>query len=579
MTQDKINQDKTNQNIENNQIEPGKHYVSKTYIPIQMFRGFWAIILVLAVGGANLIGEFESISKFLGSINVSSFLIIIFVGGFVLLMAILFLVVFLSYKRLTWEITEDEIHIYKGIIVKKKSHIPYRRIHSVDINAKILDRIFGVVTLKMDTAAGSAGSEDARIPALDMRTAELLRTEIFKKKHEAEHRSEAKSAGQSGTVVGETNFLEGLNKENDNLRGLYAGTPGFNMDPDSEYRLSNKELIIYCIANGKVFAVVFAILFFVYQAYGFVNQVSQEAAKFATDVTQEVMNAGPIIIVIIAVIALIFSLVASFLTRALTYGNFVVKRYGARIEVSTGLVQKKSTGVAVERIQTLKIKQGLLSRILGYAEISIETASGMGPSGGNEQQQNPGVVLHPFIKKDRIDDFMEKMLVEFQDKPDELEGLSKLAMRRSIFRYEMWTVILFILPIMFMWYAFSKYGIFDELLPGGIAIINNSVWGVCIAAFILMPIIGWGAWKGRAYGRNQKYLALGNGVLSRNKIYIPKIKIQYANVKQNPFQKRVNLTTVVANTAALGSSNQSLKDVDVDRANEYLDWIEHKKRA
>lgn len=564
---------------DNQRIEPGKHHVSKTYIPIQMFRGFWTIILIVIVGALNAFSELSGIPELIGGLSSSSLFIIIAVGGFVLLMGLLFLVVFLSYKRLTWEITEDEIHIYKGLIVKKKSHIPYRRIHSVDINAKILDRIFGVVTLKMDTAAGSAKAEDAKIPALDMRTAELLRTEIFKKKHEAEHGKEVNPNGQASTVVGETNILEGLNKENDNIRGLYAGTPGFNMTPDSEYRLSNKELVIYCIANGKVFAVVFAILFFLYQAYEFVNDINQEIARAATDITLDMLNAGPIIIVIIAVIALVFSLVASFITRALTYGNFVVRRYGARIEVSTGLIQKKSTGVAVERIQTLKIKQGLLSRILGYAEISIETASGMGPSGGNEQQQNPGVVLHPFIKKDRIDDFMEKMLIEFNDKPDELDGLSKLAMRRSIIRYEMWTIILFILPVMFAWYIVRKYGLVGEGIPEVIDIINNSVWGVCIAAFILMPILGWAAWKGRAYGRNTKYLALGHGVLSRNKIYIPKIKIQYANVKQNPFQKRVNLTTVVANTAALGSSNQSLKDVGIDRANEYLDWIEHKKRA
>ena len=549
-------------------IEPGRHFVSKTYIPITVCRGFWAALFLVVIGVINIFAEGGS--EVLQYATAIKLLPLFIIGGFILVLGIIAVIAFISYKRLTWEITDEELHIYKGILIKKKSHIPFRRIHSVDINAKILDRIFGVVTVKLDTAAGSATKEDAKIPALHLSTAELLRTEIFQRKNIIENGQDMK------TVKGGGNILEGLNSENENLRGIYAGGPQ-NLTAKAEYRFSNKELILYCLANGKAFAIIFALLLFASQFLSILRAVNEDIGESAGNMANMLFSVGPIIIVGIFIVALLISIVISFITRALTYGNFIVKRYDARVEVSTGLIQKKSTGVAVERIQTLKIKQGLLHRILGYAEISIETASGMGPSGGNEQQSNPGVIIHPFIKANKVEDFMSKMLNEFTDRPDKLKGLTGLAMRRSIIRYGLWSMLLVILPANLCWRLVRDHGLEGEANLETISMIGDIIMWSSIVLLLFMLILGWAVWKGRAYSHNTRYVAMRKGIIGRTKIFIPKLKIQYAQVSQNPFQKRFDLATIKANTAALGASNESMKDVRISEGDDYLQWIEHSR--
>ncbi len=557
----------SNNNDVSQGIEPGRHHVSKSYIPLTVFRSLWVVVIALIAALMNAANAADDIFKFASSVKMLPVFIII---AAVVLLGLVAVIATISYKRLTWEITEDELHIYKGIFVKKKSHLPFRRIHSVDINAKIIDRIFGVVTVKLDTAAGSVTSEDAKIPALHLSTAEILRTEIFQRKKMAEMDT------GSATEKGGGNVLDTLSTENEKIRGVFAGDP-FSMAPESEYRLVNKELIIFCLANGKAFAIIFAVLFFVYQSIDVLNTVNKQLGETADHILDTALKSGVLILIAIFIVAFVISVIISFITRALTYGNFVVRRYGGRIEVSTGLLQKKSTGIAVERIQTLKIKQGLLQRILGYAEISLETASGVIKTSGNDQETNPGVIIHPFIKADKVDDFMGKMLKEFSDRPKELEGLTGLAMRRSIIRYGMWTLLLIVLPLNICWYAVRSYGLDGNVDPGMISLIQNLVYGCSAGFFILMLLLGWGVWKGRAYARNARYMAMRKGIIGRTKIFVPKKKIQYALVAQNPFQKRADLVTIKANTAALGTSNESIKDIGISIGDDYLDWIENKK--
>ena len=552
------------------QIPPGRHHVSKIYMPLMIFRGIWAALLIAVVAALNML---DWASDVMALMNVR-YIVVFAIIGFVIIMGIFAIITWMSFKRLTWEITDDEFHLYKGLIVKKKSHIPFRRIHSVNIEAKILDRIFGVVSVKFDTAAGSGGTEDAKLPAMKLSIAEMLRKEIFQRKNSAAVSSE------QAIVTGGGNVLDGLNKENDNIRGVFAGDQVADLNPEAEYRLTNKELILLCISNGKALAIVFAILLFISQFINTIGDISEAVATEAERTMNTLMAMGPLIIVAIFIIALVVSTVISFITRALMYGNFVAKRYGSRIEISRGLLQKHSTGVAVERIQVLKVKQGLIQRILGYAELSLQTASATSNTDTNNKEINLGVIIHPFIKVSRIDDFMEKMLNEFSDRPVELKGLSTLAMRRSMVRYCIWTITLILLPLNIWWWTLKQYVLTDVTVPlVSMTTVNNSVIGLSIGILGLMIMIGWGAWKGRAYAQNSKYVVMRSGVLGRKKVYVPKAKIQFAQVSQNPFQKRVKLATIKANTAVMGSSFESIKDVSVDIGSDYLGWIQHGKET
>ena len=80
----------------------------------------------------------------------------IIVGCIVLAAACIVVYQVVSYKYLYFTLGSDEFSLYRGIISKKRVHVPYRRIQSVDQRASLLQQVFGVCTVLVDTAGGSA---------------------------------------------------------------------------------------------------------------------------------------------------------------------------------------------------------------------------------------------------------------------------------------------------------------------------------------------------------------------------------------------------------------------------------------
>lgn len=70
---------------------------------------------------------------------------------------------------------EDDLLVRRGLWFRRLSVVPYGRMQFVDMTAGPFERVFGLATVKMHTAA--AGS-DARIPGLPVPEAERLRDQL-----------------------------------------------------------------------------------------------------------------------------------------------------------------------------------------------------------------------------------------------------------------------------------------------------------------------------------------------------------------------------------------------------------------
>jgi len=90
----------------------------------------------------------------------------------------------LSYKYYLYELTEDDFRKECGVIFKKYETISYERIQNINIQRGILDRIFGLSSLKIFTAGtgvpGAAGAEGL-LPGLSESVAEELRSELIRR--------------------------------------------------------------------------------------------------------------------------------------------------------------------------------------------------------------------------------------------------------------------------------------------------------------------------------------------------------------------------------------------------------------
>ena len=88
-----------------------------------------------------------------------------------------FLGAVLHFARFTFHLEADQLHVRKGVLVRDKVNIPLDRVQAVHVEQNLLQRLFKVCGLKIDTA-GSAGSELV-IHALPWDDAHALRSRLL----------------------------------------------------------------------------------------------------------------------------------------------------------------------------------------------------------------------------------------------------------------------------------------------------------------------------------------------------------------------------------------------------------------
>lgn len=82
----------------------------------------------------------------------------------------------LTFDRWGYRLTDVDLRVESGVIVRNFSAIPLHRVQFVDIRQGFLDQLFGLATLRVHTASGLGA--DAAIPGLALEDAERLRGEL-----------------------------------------------------------------------------------------------------------------------------------------------------------------------------------------------------------------------------------------------------------------------------------------------------------------------------------------------------------------------------------------------------------------
>lgn len=70
---------------------------------------------------------------------------------------------------------DDDLLVRRGVMFRRLSVVPYGRMQFVDVTAGPFERVFGLATVKMHTAAMAS---DARIPGLEQEDAARLRDQL-----------------------------------------------------------------------------------------------------------------------------------------------------------------------------------------------------------------------------------------------------------------------------------------------------------------------------------------------------------------------------------------------------------------
>lgn len=485
----------------------------------------------------------------------------------------------ITWRTRTWELTDAGIMLRSGLVTSKQLQVPYEHIHTVNMSSNLVERVLGLMTLDLDTGAASSEGEATRIRGLQAGMAEALREELFRRKAAmlADQGLDARAAAADASA------------EADDGASPTAPAPS----PDACYTLTTAQLVFAALTEARVVAQAAAFLILIVQG---INLLQESALVNLSDVAGDIAVLPVVLLVgavaLLLALALVVGFAVSFVMSLIGYAGYRAERASERISVERGLLSRTSHTVALERIQSINIRQGLIRQLIGYAEVRASVVGAIGSS--DETSTADGVVLHPFIRVTEVDAFLASIAPDFSavetvetgrvcfdSSSEELEeiGLVRLpraAARRLAFRTAMKSLALAI--------ALAGVGVFlaRVLLAGEswsmVRLVIGAllvVMGVAVAARMILSAVL--RYRDSRIGHDRTRLVMVVGGVKRRTEVVLRARLQHATASASPFQRRVQVATFMTRTAATG--DLVLRDVSAADADALLAWIRPRRGA
>jgi len=311
----------------------------------------------------------------------------------------------LYYRMSGYELTDKEIKCNRGVLFRKRSVIDYKKIHAINKKQSIIHRIFGIAVLTVDSGSANTAHQ-AEITIIEKNTViDTLLDELNSLKEKGV-RSEASEP------VAEEVLLS---------------------DKDSLYRFTSAKKMLYSlinIATAAFFTALFAgtaiIVIAVCKALLNLDFLGTWGQYFLSAV---------LLAVGVVLVSSVFSFIGSIIHSFVGYYGFTITRCDNNIQITYGLLEKHTNTFSYDRIKAVKISQGLVQRILGFATIKLEVI-GYTVNGGDDNESADLGVLVPFCKYDEIGEILSKVLPDYI--PDEKQTKSV-----AFFPFVSWFLLIF----------------------------------------------------------------------------------------------------------------------------------------
>jgi putative membrane protein len=298
----------------------------------------------------------------------------------VLGVAIATLTGFMRWRSTSYAVDERGVHYESGIISTKATTVPLNRIQGLDTVAGPVQRLFGVVSLHVQSAGGGKKGEivlEAVGPAAVERIRAAVRAE----------RPELPEAAASHPVIWR--------------------------------RLGRRELVVTALTAGQ-FGVILPALAAAFQLLS--NTFSNERDfEDATRLLPDSASGWELVLAALAVAAWALSSIGSLVS----FAGFSVARDDDRLRIRRGLLQRSDAVVPIRRIHAVRVVEGVLRRPFGLAALRLEVA-------GYAEEAAAARTLYPLLPRREVAAFLAELLPELADEPDGLTAPPRRAARRYV---------------------------------------------------------------------------------------------------------------------------------------------------
>lgn len=259
---------------------------------------------------------------------------------------------YIGYRRwaaTTYWLDDVALHHRSGVFTPDTKLVPRARVQSVDTSTGVLQRLFGVVELRVQVA-GASDEDEIVLTAVTHEEAARLR------------------------------------------RALGQPEP---RPPDERVRLGIGGLLLAALTGPQLGAAASA----VGAAYALVDNAFDfqdgEGLLESLDTTGEVL--------LVAAIVLGAAYVLSFLAGLVLFAGFEAERDAGVLRIRRGLLAKRGLSIPLDRIDGVVIVEGLVRGPLGLASLEIETVS----HGGGKTIAR---TLLPLVRRNRAEDVIARLV-------------------------------------------------------------------------------------------------------------------------------------------------------------------------
>lgn len=315
----------------------------------------------------------------------------------------------LEWWKFTYWFEDGELRIKHGIFVTKKRYIPIERIQTINISAGIVQQLFRLVKVQVETA-GTGIEAEAVLSAIKKQDADKIQEVL------AEYKQEIKKP----SLIEEDQTIP---------------------QEQTVYKMKTKDLLVAASTSSGIGVIISAVAAFVSQFDELISfEEIFERFEFLT-------HASFTLYAILVFIGFFIAWILSIIGVLLKYAYFTVVKVEDEIRISRGIFEKSQVSIPLKRIQAIKIVQNPLRQLLGYKTVYIESA------GGSAVDEGTSTILFPVVSKHEVSTLMEQFVPLFKQN-SRLHRLPIRSKKRYMIR-KVLPAIAIILPLI---YFFQPWG-------------------------------------------------------------------------------------------------------------------------
>lgn len=274
----------------------------------------------------------------------------------VVVIGLQFVLAYLQWTRLTYEVRESDIRVESGLLSRAARSVPYERIQDVSVEQKLIPRLFGLVEVKFETGAG--GGDDLKLAYLTEAEGDRLRDTVKARREGREVSGAAVEVQRPQADV------------------LFAMPPRRVLT----FGLFEFSLAVVAVVFGAVQQFDFLIDFDLWD----VNEWQQRLAGPG----QYLAGLGPLaqfVGIAAGVAALLAVGVTTGVVRtALREWDFLLERTETGLRRRRGLITRTDVVMPIHRVQALRLNTGFVRRVFGWYGLGVVSLASDSASANHE---------------------------------------------------------------------------------------------------------------------------------------------------------------------------------------------------